>query len=47
MIRSKTLPEKDDFKGFDSILQIGPRFLPYGVEVRVPKCPFDENHKKN
>ena len=32
MICSKTLPENDYFKAFDSILQIGPRFLPYGVE---------------
>ena len=32
MIISKTLPENDYFKAFDSILQIGPGLLPNGVE---------------
>ena len=32
MISSKTLPENDDSEAFDSILQIGHRFLRNGVE---------------
>ena len=32
MISSKTLPENDYFKAFDSTLQIGSGFLPNGVE---------------
>ena len=32
MISSKTLPENEYFKAFDSILQIGPSFLPNGVK---------------
>ena len=47
MISSKTLPENDDSQAFDSILII--LFVMdfnKNFKVRVPKCPFDEKHKK-
>ena len=49
MITSKTLPENDVPKTFESILQTGHRFVGNGVQqefLRVSKCLLDERYKK-
>ena len=58
MISTKIIPESDDSVAFDSILQIGHRFVGIrewnengmGIskyfKVRVPKHRFDERYKK-
>ena len=50
MVSTIGVAENDDSEPFDSILQIGHRFLGNGFnknfKVRVSKCRFNERHQK-